>query len=727
MNMTEDGRFACGEVNRTAAQLLPEIAGQRYRYRPLRDHKIRLLRLKMDTTYLCCTIQDSKSYAGNFTALSYPWGTGVPSEDHKIVIEGEGSLRLTWNLYSALLQLRASSIEPKIFWIDQISINQRSPRERSSQVRHMGEIYRGASQVVTWLGEKTPPESVQSFLRVASSMAARANLLNGGSNKSAELGNECPPDALDIGNLGMEDALDEQSLRTCEDVIYGQSGWSSRLWMLQENLLNKNIKYLWGNALIERQQIHALPLCQASGLLSSPQGFHVNSYGHAMKLVKRWRQIHSNGNSWSITRLVNDFGSQMNVSDDRDRIYALLGLCEKTWNIIPKYEDDLLQVYIDFVKATIRHTGNLDVFDTICQKAPGVDCFMSRPTKFGTKSWPTWVPVFTNHAPSPIQGRVTGSLLAKMRSLRVSGSVREGLGLRGLQIAKIESVVAYFPDECAIQDTMIHKNLIRLCNILSNARRALIKAGIPDVESQMCYMMTGSGCSLDPDMCDQEWDQMAGTAFITTLSALRNILEENAWQDQLSEIQIPKHNERFANLVMANSSTKNRTICLTTESNVVLAPRATAPGDILVALFGGRSLFVIRRLQDHYQLLGPAFTSSLMRGEVLNDQKWMEQVRQVLVQTLKGESKIPDKGGLLRTRIKLCLNRVQRGVGDEFHLLGSDQQNAVLVQALRRGCEEHFDAREFSEEWWGIMAILREARSIPTPSWEARSEEFSLV
>ncbi|PVH78634.1 hypothetical protein DL98DRAFT_421844, partial [Cadophora sp. DSE1049] len=83
-----------------------------------------------------------------YEALSYQWGTS--SADQSIVIDGQHKA-ITPNLALALHSLRHEMRE-RVLWVDAICINQRSTKEKSSQVQLMNRIYAEASEVLIWLG-----------------------------------------------------------------------------------------------------------------------------------------------------------------------------------------------------------------------------------------------------------------------------------------------------------------------------------------------------------------------------------------------------------------------------------------------------------------------------------------------------------------------------------------------------------------------------------------------
>jgi hypothetical protein len=134
--------------------------GERYQYEPLVNPKqIRVLHLLSgfnETLRGRIEHVDFSNYSDGFSALSYEWGH--PKKLHWIEIVGSngeelGVIDLTNSLNVALCSLRDSSaVGTKTFWIDQICINQKNEAEVKSQVNQMGQIYKHATKVISYLG-----------------------------------------------------------------------------------------------------------------------------------------------------------------------------------------------------------------------------------------------------------------------------------------------------------------------------------------------------------------------------------------------------------------------------------------------------------------------------------------------------------------------------------------------------------------------------------------------
>ena len=103
----------------------------------------------------------------DFVALSYEW----KDEKRPRIVRLNGmAFRVRRNLWAALDSLRKFQSEhsgPKLFqdeapffWIDAICINQADDPEKCHQVAMMGDIYRRASQTISWLGPEIAETSL---------------------------------------------------------------------------------------------------------------------------------------------------------------------------------------------------------------------------------------------------------------------------------------------------------------------------------------------------------------------------------------------------------------------------------------------------------------------------------------------------------------------------------------------------------------------------------------
>jgi hypothetical protein len=126
----------------------------KYTSSDLGPDEIRLLKLKAPGLRIECELHVFKrARAPSYYALSYCWGSDAPS--HAVLCDGR-ELLVTKNLIDGLHQLSQPRWNPEDapawFWTDAICINQADDKEKSVQVKGMGETYSNASCVLVWLG-----------------------------------------------------------------------------------------------------------------------------------------------------------------------------------------------------------------------------------------------------------------------------------------------------------------------------------------------------------------------------------------------------------------------------------------------------------------------------------------------------------------------------------------------------------------------------------------------
>ena len=172
-----------------------------------------------------------------YEAISYAWGS---KENLRSIICDGMPLPVTWDLEVALMHLRYE-MAPRRLWIDQICINQEDLEERSAQVKAMSIIYKSAGRVLVWLGA----ESQTSDLGIQYAAELCGVLLN--------FHRTYPGASVSRGNIGPElestQALlpEEGALQwTALRQLYSNR-WFSRLWIVQEVLLNSEVMIRYGN------------------------------------------------------------------------------------------------------------------------------------------------------------------------------------------------------------------------------------------------------------------------------------------------------------------------------------------------------------------------------------------------------------------------------------------------------------------------------------------------
>lgn len=109
------------------------------------ESRIAPIKCRLVTHRLDLNAQQADAYE----ALSYTWG-GI-DEEHQIILDNDYALRITGNLFEALIRLRSTSV-PRALWVDAICIDQTDECDKTQQISIMRNIYHKAQCVIVWLG-----------------------------------------------------------------------------------------------------------------------------------------------------------------------------------------------------------------------------------------------------------------------------------------------------------------------------------------------------------------------------------------------------------------------------------------------------------------------------------------------------------------------------------------------------------------------------------------------
>lgn len=294
-----------------------------------------------------------------YVALSYRWSNDT---DEELLLEGNGMIRISRDLSAALHRFRYASALRWI-WVDAICINQRDTAEKSIQIPLMTRIYRGASRVMVWLGNR---DEDALLLRRIKSLIRDAK--------------RCPDVFYQLSQVDVADeAKTLISGLTMSLSRLGRLGWFTRRWVLQELASNANVVLCCRTT--------ELPWSQLAGMLrySEPHGPGWGTReGDGLLSLNQddagLRNIQLLWDLWWDTTIFqrqsptylselgkNDMATLMNTyaefdcSDNRDRIAALLGISHNPHDLAAfrvDYADSVEQTYVKFAENLVR-TGHL--------------------------------------------------------------------------------------------------------------------------------------------------------------------------------------------------------------------------------------------------------------------------------------------------------------------------------------------------------------------------------
>ncbi|KAH8768520.1 heterokaryon incompatibility protein-domain-containing protein [Hyaloscypha finlandica] len=372
----------------------------RYVYETLEGQdKIRTLKLHSTKERIECTLQQISVSEGGYQALSYVWGN-PEQHSYAIVLDENGHelgyIPLTKNLSSALCDLRqVKEITSKIFWIDQICIDQEG-KEKNHQVALMGDTYRNAARVITYLGPaashaEEEKRGIDLLHRLYEHFTDDYDLIYQASSLRQALLKTAEFPVTTLPEEFQEDHFDKgkyvaQGWRWLFQVAYGE--WSRRLWIVQEQLLNEEIAMLRGSSLLSWDAVAMIPVLFGLNLIPRKltnrfASFWQENTGNSIvnlhtiedSIYSLWhtRKHQQKKTKWLSVgpRLVSNMAryQSQHCCDQRDRVFSLLAISSDatTLGITPDYSASIRRVFHDASIRILQTNSALHILVFACR------------------------------------------------------------------------------------------------------------------------------------------------------------------------------------------------------------------------------------------------------------------------------------------------------------------------------------------------------------------------
>lgn len=299
-------------------------------------------------------IPTSLKGAISYQALSYAWGDihiTVP-----IAVDGL-PYSITTNLYIALRNLRGPT-QPRLLWVDAVSINQHDNEEKSEQVNSMDVIYASANTCLAWLGDFT-----NDGITVPEAEAAL--------NVIRRLAGSDPPVSL---------VPYSRILSALESLM--NSEWWRRRWTTQEIVLPPRPLIVWGSLSISWETLASAVDNLIEGNYSLP--FELLPFFSGMRFTTPIKAIGILRDFWLKPELETPASLLWRIglryaSDPRDNVYALSALLSRLFPVEADYSLTTAQVYTRIMISILRTTKDLE-------------CWIGLRGQIGqTKDLPSWV------------------------------------------------------------------------------------------------------------------------------------------------------------------------------------------------------------------------------------------------------------------------------------------------------------------------------------------------
>lgn len=550
------------------------------------------------TGLLICNLTTHCRNDVDYDALSYTWGH--PERTAQIICNNV-VLKIPPPLGIALDNLHEYQRQfQRPIWIDAIALNQEDLVEKQQQVPLMFEVYHQAKNVIIWLGpaDETSDDVMNRIPYFKSELSSF--------HQSAKSGFPHPEDQFwpHLGRLL-------------------HRPWFSRLWTLQETVLNDAKVVMCGNKQLswttftEFLQLTNVLGCRQKinqNFIRDP--FRVNAFiniGHCSTLINL-RQ------TTSLSRYllaVLDLARWRQCALDVDHVYAILGILPSEIRASIK-DSNLVDYRFNsgdlFTKIARNYLLTADV---------GLH-LLSCATSFNKKSTiPSWCP---DWASKPSCARFMSDIPSYRAGISekahpVTPMLRPGaeetqLHVQGLKVDRIKSVgIPWLPSGGEGATTTDDEDKLRKWE--ESCRRIALETIEPH-EFLQTYLRTmiGNVSGVPPTKCADDFSQ--------EYEHFRHLNE--CPDEPCPHIQL---NQARYGLFCASlgQNCTGRVFFSTHQGRVGMGPHNIREGDSVCALLGGKPLYVLRQASVSstgefatYHLIGEAYVDSLMEGQALRSE-----------------------------------------------------------------------------------------------------------
>ncbi|EXU98173.1 heterokaryon incompatibility protein [Metarhizium robertsii] len=607
-------------------------------YTPLLPGYIRLFRINCDTSAPDEGSLEAVSLeaAPRYYALSHSWGTQLQNET--IRIDGH-VLYVTPDLAAGIRRFRElgaghCSLSPPIryMWIDRLCIDQADITERSSQVTLMRTIYSRSIRTLVWLGPDHMSSCavwrlVDQIYGVLQSLHPDAKTFSDIPVKiyseSSHVASRLPPWNHQLWN----------HMRQLMEL-----NWFSRIWVVQEVVLSPQAPVIiHGPHLYPWHRLElAVAWLRQNGYMRLPQ------VPEKLRNVLTMCSLRQSQTRWPLSALISITQIKFHATDQRDKIYGLLGLAAECQDsseppeaLRPDYSVDVSQTYRKVARFLIENSRSLALL-TRAHGTPGSLTRRQRLHDFtGLPSWTpdwsdfrvfnreirtslSWIHYSDSKEPAylgfPQQYTASAGAGLKLYGIENSSVIR----VSGIKLGEVTQALPFNQNEMSREEfgALIESRIIAVWD----ASISTLKGADATVWVARFIKATTAE---QHGLIGQVWDQSFkdGLAYLLRLLAVDEpqLALPLAKDDKakalnlLQGLSVGGEPEKYA--VLACTYCFNRCFLVTSTGNIGIGPSDTRVGDCVAVILGGGVPYIIRRRGSEWTFVGESYIEGFMNGE----------------------------------------------------------------------------------------------------------------
>lgn len=538
-----------------------------------------------------------------YEAVSYAWGDAKSKA--MSTCDGQDFM-ITNNLHDGLHAMRHGS-QSRFLWADAICIDQSNSEERGRQVKHMGNIYRGAAKVLVWLGGDEDGQgrrAIMAMKEIAAKCLGRTveDLSDHEPNLRAEheLWDLLPEHILQGLDCDNEDSWKAMSW-------FFSRPWFSRLWVIQEVVSNRNVEVLCGDSCVSWDVVAlTASYIRRHADTNSHWGMGTSFVENAYYMRRRfWLE------RVSLPSLLN-WGRSFNATDSLDRVYGFMAMPSFTnsglgWEA--GYSRSKVELYKDVAYHCISKTHSFRVL-CYCQHSDEDNTF------------PSWVPQWDRkECYKAIDDSLTKVQWNSSADTKISSQVDLEAGVLGLSGVMVDIITSSRPLAYNMES---HKGQVSrnhpCLDFLESQRHNLSAYCTGETQLEAFSHVIAVGLNVNR----RKASETPGEVYAHFNSYINHLLEATG--------QVPPRVESLSNAdeninkivdwrqyeALIQRQCRNRSLFFTRKGYIGLGPNVQ-PGDLVCIFFGGEVPFILRPRQSYYELIGDAYVHGIMEGEIIKE------------------------------------------------------------------------------------------------------------